>query len=118
MNQLVSATQALHICTVSALQLTCLHLHDGAPQDGTVSGGHRDTGLCPGAWGSFGWHQDTGWPVGRELRPASGGPQKPCTQVGALLGPLRAATCAGGTLDIPRGGQVTCGHTTGHGARL
>ena len=36
-------------------------------------------------------------------RPGLGGPQKPRNQVGALLGPLRAATCAGGTLAIPPG---------------
>ena len=34
--------------------------HDGGPQDGTPSGGHGDAGLCPGAWGFFGQHQDVG----------------------------------------------------------
>ena len=41
--------------------------------------------------------------VGRDSRPGSGGPQRPCTQVGALLGPPRAATCAGETLHTSPG---------------
>lgn len=58
-NQVISA-QTLRIQTVSAHRLTCLHLHDGGPQDGMPSGGHGDAGLCPGAWGLFGQHQDAG----------------------------------------------------------